>query len=201
MTITYEYFSSLYVNITNRCSNTCTFCVRNKHDDVNGKDNLWLEHEPTIDEIKDDFLSRDLSKYDSIVFCGYGEPTMRFDDMCLIAKWLKTLVPELPIRLNTNGQANLICKRDVTPELDGLFSCVSISLNAETAEKYQKLCVSEFGGDTAFEAIQDFAVKAKKYVPDVVFSVVDIMSAEEIDKCRLIAEKCGANFRIREFID
>ena len=72
MTITYEYYQSLYVNLTNRCSNACTFCVRNKHDDVNGKDNLWLEREPSLNEIKADFEERDLSKYDSVVFCGYG---------------------------------------------------------------------------------------------------------------------------------
>ena len=200
MTITYEYFKSLYVNLTNRCSNKCTFCVRNNHDNVNGQDNLWLDREPTIEEIKEDFLKRDLSKYDSVVFCGYGEPTIRFDEMCEIARWLKEIAPNLPIRLNTNGQANLIHKRDVTPEMEGLFDCVSISLNANTAEKYQKLCISDFGGEAAFEGLQEFACLAKKYVPKVVFSVVDIMPEDEIEDCRKIAEKCGVEFRVRSFI-
>ena len=74
MTITYELGSSLYVNITNRCSNACAFCVRNKHDTVNGTDNLWLDREPSVDEIKADFEKRDVSAYDAVVFCGYGEP-------------------------------------------------------------------------------------------------------------------------------
>lgn len=200
MTITYEYFKSLYVNLTNRCSNKCTFCVRNNHDNVNGQDNLWLDREPTIEEIKEDFLKRDLSKYDSVVFCGYGEPTIRFDEMCEIARWLKEIAPNLPIRLNTNGQANLIHNRDVTPQMKDLFDCVSISLNANNAEKYQKLCISDFGGEAAFEGLQEFACLAKKYVPNVVFSVVDIMPKDEIEDCRKIAEKCGVEFRVRSFI-
>ena len=200
MTITYEYGDSLYVNLTNRCSNACTFCVRNEHDNVNGKDPLWLDREPTIEEIKEDFSKRDLSRYSSVVFCGYGEPTMRFDDMVLIAKWLKAQKPDLPIRLNTNGQANLICGRNVTPELQGCFDCVSISLNAENAEKYQELCLSEFGGEKAFSGLLEFARLAKSYVPEVVLSVVDVLPKEEIEHCRKIAEDCGVKFRVRTFI-
>jgi len=199
MTITYELGNSLYVNLTNRCSNACSFCVRNQHDDVNGKDNLWLDREPTLDEIKADFLLRDLENYDSVVFCGYGEPTERFDDMVVIAKWLKEAHPALPIRLNTNGQANLICKRDVTPELAGLFDCVSISLNAENAEKYQAVCESRYGED-AYAALLEFATKATQFVPEVVFSVVDVMEPAEIENCRKIAESCGVKFRVREYI-
>ena len=200
MTITYELGDALYVNLTNRCSNACTFCVRNEHDSVNGKDPLWLDREPTVDEIKADFLTRDLDKYTSVVFCGYGEPTMRFDDMVQVAKWLKGQKPNLPIRLNTNGHANLICNRDVTPELKGCFDCVSISLNAENPEKYQTLCLSEFGGETSFYGLLEFARLAKNYVPEVVLSVVDVMPSEEIENCRKIAEECGVKFRVREFI-
>lgn len=200
MTITYELGDALYVNLTNRCSNACTFCVRNEHDSVNGKDPLWLDREPTVEEIKADFLTRDLDKYTSVVFCGYGEPTMRFDDMVQVAKWLKEQKPNLPIRLNTNGHANLICNRDVTPELKGCFDCVSISLNAENPEKYQTLCLSEFGGETSFYGLLEFARLAKNYVPEVVLSVVDVMPSEEIENCRKIAEECGVKFRVREFI-
>lgn len=200
MTITYELGKSLYVNITNRCSNACTFCVRNKHDGVNGKDNLWLDREPTVDEIKADFSTRNLSDYDAIVFCGYGEPMMRTDDIITIARWLKEENSNINIRINTNGQANLINKRDVTPELEGLIDCISISLNAENAEKYQALCLSDFGED-AYSGILEFARLAKRYVPNVVFSVVDIMESSEIEACRKIAEDCGVAFRVREFIE
>ncbi len=200
MTITYELGDALYVNLTNRCSNACTFCVRNEHDSVNGKDPLWLDREPTVEEIKADFLTRNLNQYTSVVFCGYGEPTMRFDDMVQVAKWLKEQKPDLPIRLNTNGHANLICNRDVTPELEGCFDCVSISLNAENPEKYQTLCLSEFGGEKSFHGLLEFARLAKNYVPEVVLSVVDVMPSEEIENCRKIAEECGVKFRVREFI-
>lgn len=200
LTITYEYNKSLYVNITNRCSNDCTFCLRNNHDDVNGKDNLWLEREPSEEEIKEDFKRRDISKYNDIVFCGYGEPTERFDDLIAVAKWLRAEYPACRIRINTNGQANMITGRDVTPEMEGVIDCVSISLNAENAEKYQEVCKSRFGKE-AFDGLQEFAVRSKKYVPEVVFSVVDIMPKDEIDACAEIAKRCGVKFRVREFIE
>ena len=201
MTITYEFEDSLYVNMTNRCSNACVFCVRSKHDTINGSDNLWLDREQTVEEIKADFERRDLSKYSSVVFCGYGEPLMRFDDCMTIARWLKEKRPETIIRINTNGQANLIEKKDVTPQFEGLVDCVSISLNAANAKRYDELCKSCFG-EAAFDALLDFAVRAKKYVPKVVFSIVrhDI-SDEDIEICRGIAEKCGVDFRIREYIE
>ncbi len=199
MTITYELGDALYVNLTNRCSNACSFCVRNIHDTVNGKDNLWLDREPTTEEIKADFGKRELNKYSSVVFCGYGEPTIRFDCMKEIAGWLKEMKPDLPIRINTNGHGNLIWNRDITPELKGLFDCVSISLNAEDAEKYQAICQSEFGED-AFSGLLEFAKCAKKFVPEVILSVVDVLSEEEIEHCRQIAEECGVTFRIRALI-
>lgn len=200
MTITYECYNSLYVNLTNRCSNECAFCVRNKHDSVNEGDNLWLEQEPDIEEIKADFNKRDLSKYDEIVFCGYGEPFERFDDVMTISRWLKENNNGIKIRVNTNGQGSLIAGRDITPEMEGLIDIISISLNAENAEKYQKLCKSEFGGDKAFAGILEFARRAKVFVPRVIFTVVDIMPKEEIERCRRIAQDCGVEFRIREFI-
>ena len=199
MTITYEYHNSLYVNITNRCSNACVFCVRTKHDNVNGKDDLWLDREPSIEEIKADFEKRDLSKYDEIVFCGYGEPTERFDDLIEIARWIKSKKPDSVIRINTNGQANLINGRDVTPELDGAIDIIGISLNASNAKEYQDICKSRYG-EESFEALQDFAKRAKDYVKLVVFSVVD-KPESDIEICRKIAEDCGVKFRLREYIE
>lgn len=201
MTITYELGNSLYVNVTNRCSNACTFCVRQKHDGVNGKDTLWLDREPTIEEIKADFETRDLGKYDGVVFCGYGEPMMRTDAVLEVAKWLKEKDSDIKIRINTNGQANLINKRDITPELRGIVDTVSISLNADNAKKYQELCVSDFG-EEAYEGLLEFAALAKRYVPEVVLSVVDTtMSSDEIEKCRKLAEEYGVSFRVRAFIE
>lgn len=175
--------------------------VRTKHDNVNGKDDLWLDREPSIEEIKADFEKRDLSKYDEIVFCGYGEPTERFDDLIEIARWIKSKKTDSVIRINTNGQANLINGRDVTPELDGAIDIIGISLNASNAKEYQDICKSRYG-EESFEALQDFAKRAKDYVKLVVFSVVDKTIPEsDIEICRKIAEDCGVKFRLREYIE
>ena len=201
MTITYEFEGSLYINVTNRCSNDCSFCVRNNHETVNGTDNLWLDREPTTEEIKNDFKKRDMSKYDSIVFCGYGEPLMRFDDCMEVAKWLKKTYPEIPIRINTNGQANLIEKRDVTPEFEGIIDSISISLNAANSKRYHEICQSAFG-EAAFDGLQEFAQLSKRFVPKVTLSIVDHnISKEEIETCRKIAAKCGVDFRVRAYIE
>lgn len=201
MTITYELGNSLYVNITNQCSNDCTFCVRNKHDGVNGKDSLFLDRDPSVEEIKEDFMKRDLTKYDAVVFCGYGEPLMRFCDCMTIAKWLKENHPQTHIRINTNGQANMIEKRDITPEFQGIIDSVSISLNAANSKRYQELCQSSFG-ESAFDGLPEFAKLAKRYVPSVTFTIVDHdITAEEINQCRAIAKDCGVDFRIRAYIN
>lgn len=201
MTITYEFEGSLYVNFTNRCSNNCVFCLRNNHDNVNGEDNLWLDREPSLEEIKADFARRDMTKYTWVVFCGYGEPLMRFDTCIDTAKWLKGTYPHIKIRVNTNGQASLIEGYDVTPKFDGLIDSISISLNAPDAKQYDRLCHSVFG-ESAFDALIDFAKRAKNFVSDVTLSIVDHdLSAEEIETCRGIADNCGVSFRIRKYID
>ncbi len=201
MIITYELDDALYVNLTNRCSNDCVFCVRNNHDSINGQDNLWLDREPTVDEIKADFKRRDVAKYSSIVFCGYGEPLMRFDDCMEIAKWLKENYPEKPVRINTNGQANLIEGYDVTPKLEGIVDSISISLNASNSKRYDEICQSAFG-EKAFDAMLEFASLAKEFVPSVTLSIVDHdITKEEIEDCREIAKRCGVNFRVREYIE
>ena len=200
MTITYICGNSLYINLTNRCSNECVFCVRDKHDNVNGEDNLWLLREPTVEEIIEDIKKRDLSQFDMIVFCGFGEPFERFDDCKAVAKWIKETYG-MEIRVNTNGQGSLISGRDITPEMEGLFDVVSISLNTDTAEKYDALCKSRFG-EEAYDGLIEFAKNAKKYVKKVIFSVIDtVTTPEEIENCRKIAEECGVSFRVREYIE
>lgn len=198
MIITYEVGSGLYVNTTNRCSNACEFCVRSTVESFYG--DLWLEREPTVDEICASVFARDLAKYSELVFCGYGEPTMRIDDILAVAKQVKDRC-DLPIRINTNGQGNLIARRDITPELEGLIGCISISLNTADAASYQAICHSDYG-EAAYDALQDFAKKAAKYVPKVVFSVVEkTIPDEAIEQCRKIAADCGVTLRVRELIE
>lgn len=198
MTITYEVGSGLYVNTTNRCSNACEFCVRATVESFYG--DLWLEREPTVAEICESIFARDLAKYSELVFCGYGEPTERIDDILTVASQVKAKC-DLPIRINTNGQGNLIAGRDITPELAGLVDCISISLNTADAASYQAICHSDYG-EAAYEALQDFAKKSTQYVPKVVFSVVEkTIPDEAIEKCRQIAADCGVTLRVRELIE
>jgi len=199
MTITYEVGNSLYINITNRCSNNCSFCVRTKGDGVGNASNLWLDREPTVDEIITAIQKRDLSKYQELVFCGYGEPMMRTPDILEICKKIKS-VNKIPVRINTNGQANLIFERDITPSLEGCVDTISISMNASNKESYQAFCRSVYG-DAAFDALLDFAAKCKRYVPHVVLTVVDIIPTQDIANCRAIANEIGVNLRVRQYID
>ena len=205
MTITYEYEDALYVNLTNRCNCNCEFCLR--HGKAQGsiytEDSLWLEHEPSRQEAMDSFLSRDVCSYREIVFCGYGEPTYRLDDILWLVDQLKARFGDKlpPVRINTNGLANLILGRDVCPELKGRIDTVSISLNAVTAREYVALC-HPVQGEAAYQAMLDFARECKQYVPHVILTIVDKdKSPEEIQTCKDIAQKLGVTLRIRSFID
>ena len=201
-TISYEYEGSLYVNLTNRCDCACVFCLRhNGHKGSIYADDLWLEHEPTRQEALDNLLSRDYSQYRELVFCGFGEPMYRTDDILWLVDELKKRVPNLPpVRINTNGHANLILGRDVTPELKGRIDVLSISLNGSTAEEYCAVTRPR-DGEKGWEAMLDFTRRAAQYVPDVVMTVVNKdKTPEEIAKCRALAESLGARLRVREYI-
>ena len=202
-TISYEYEGALYVNLTNRCDCRCVFCLRhNGHKGSIYADDLWLDHEPTRQEALDDLLARDYSKYRELVFCGFGEPMYRTDDILWLVDQLKAKVPNLPpIRINTNGHANLILGRDVTPELSGRIDTVSISLNGSTPEEYCAVTQPR-DGVKAWEAMLDFAKKAKAHVPHVVMTIVDKDKTQaEIDRCRAITEELGVTLRIRAYIE
>ena len=198
MTFTYESGENLYINLTNRCPNSCDFCVRTECEKHYG--DLWLEREPTAEEVIAQIQARDMDKYENLVFCGFGEPTERLETLLEIAEAVKRYRPETVIRLNTNGQANLIAGRDVTPLFAGKVDVISVSLNAPTAKGYDAICHSRFG-EAAFEGLLDFAVKAKAYCKEVIFSVVDeSLTPDEIEACRKIANDRGIYLRVREMI-
>jgi len=196
LTITYTYKKGLYLNITNRCTNACEFCIRDNDVGVYGSSPLILEREPSVDEIIDDLSKRNLADFDEIIFCGYGEPTCRLDDMLVICRHLRE-VCALPIRLNTNGHASMIAGKDTAPMFDGMFDAVSISLNAANAATYLQVCRPEFG-ISAYDGMLDFAVKLTKFVPKVAFSVVGgTVPDEQIAVCERIAAEIGIEFRLR----
>jgi TatD family-associated radical SAM protein len=188
--ITYELGGKLYINITNRCTNDCSFCIRSNSKTF--EYNLWLDKEPDADQIIKEIGNAE--KYAEIVFCGFGEPMVRLPELLQVARYIKKLGKK--VRVDTNGQADLIWNRPVAPELSGLVDSISISLNAGSAEYYQKLCNSEFG-EGAYESIIDFAKQCLKYIPEVTLSVVDVIPESEIEKCAAIAADIGAKFRVR----
>jgi len=191
--IAYRIRNSLYLNITNRCTNACIFCAKFKDFTVKGH-HLRLEHEPTFEEIKK--AVGDPSEYDEVVFCGYGEPLIRLDLVREIAGWLKE--KGIKVRINTDGQANLVHGRNILPELEGLIDAVSVSLNAADADTYQKWCRSRFGGEEAYRALKDFLREAKKHIPSVTATAVAIPGID-MEACRKIAEEIGVEFREREY--
>lgn len=198
MTILYKVNKSLYINITNACPCACVFCVRLEHDSVGECENLWLEHEPSLDEILKEFEKHDLESYDQIVFCGYGEPLERLDIVIEIAKWIKER-SKTPIRVNTNGLADLIHKKETAYLLEGLVDAISISLNAPDAKSYLEIARPCFG-ESAYSSLLHFAAACKKVIPKVAFSVVDVISPEQILACRKLAGEMGIPLRVRTMI-
>lgn len=192
--IAYKIRNSLYLNITNRCSNRCSFCA--KFDDFSVKGhNLLLNREPTFEEVMAAVGTPE--GIDEIVFCGYGEPLIRLDMVKQVAGELKGR--GYLIRINTDGQANLANGRDILPELAGLVDTVSVSLNAPDAETYIRLCNTPFG-EAGFAGVCDFIRSATAHIPQVIASAVTIPGVD-IEACRVLAESLGADFRVREYAE
>ncbi|MBM7623928.1 TatD family nuclease-associated radical SAM protein [Sporohalobacter salinus] len=192
MDVVYRLGDSLYLNLTNRCINQCEFCVREYKDGV-ADYNLYLDEEPTAKEVISKIENPE--DYEEIVFCGYGEPLIRLEEVIEIASWLQDF--DVTVRINTNGQANLIHQYNVVSELEGLIDVISISLNAKNAKKYKQLCNPQFGFD-AFPAILEFIEECKKVIPKVVLSVVN-HPMTSIYECRKIAENFEVEFKVREY--
>ena len=198
MTIIYEGRNSLYINMTNRCPCACTFCLRHNKDHVFEANSLWLDREPTVKEVCDSLDEWDLSKYDAVVFCGYGEPTERLDDLLNVASYIKSK-GDIKIRINTNGLSDLINEGETAYKLKGLIDSVSISLNATNKEDYFKIVRPRFGVES-YEAMLSFTKDCTEYVPEVVMTVVDVVtSKEEQELSRKICDSVGATLRVRPY--
>lgn len=192
--IVYHSENTIYINLTNRCDNNCDFCIRNHTDDVFGY-NLWLDNEPTAEEIIEELKKYDLSKYVEVVYCGFGEPTFRIEVIKSVSKYLKNF--KIKKRINTNGHGNLINGKNIIPELLESVDVVNVSLNEVTPKAYDDICHSVYGEEGFYEMIE-FAKECVACGSDVVLSIVDCVPNETIQKARVIANEIGARLKVRE---
>lgn len=195
--ILYTYKENVYVNLTNKCDCSCKFCIRSHQNKVGDADTLWHKEDPSLEDVITAIDAFHFDGYKGLVYCGYGEPTCALENLLKSAQYAKKKYG-LKIRVNTNGLANLYYGRNIVPELAKTVDCVSISLNAPDKEKYMDVTRPKF--ENAFEGMLEFAEECKKYVPEVKFTVVDVLSEEEIQKSKELAENIGIDLRIRRFV-
>ena len=196
--LVYELEKKIYINLTNRCTNDCIFCLRKEKDDVCGQQ-LWLDTEDfTSDDVIEQLKNFELSS--EVIFCGYGEPLLKFEILRQVAKYIKENYPEIKIRVNTNGHANYVYKNNVVSELVGLVDEFSVSLNGESSEEYDELSQPKFDG--AYEEVKKFIKCSSDAGIKTVASIVDGYKGRRlnIEKCREIATELGAELRVREWI-
>lgn len=199
--LVYTLDGKIYINLTNRCTNNCIFCLRNDKDDVCGQA-LWLDDEnSTADDVIEQFNKiHSETPSDEVIFCGYGEPMLKLDALKETAKYIKEKYPETKIRVNTNGHANFVNKKNTLPELKGLVDEFSVSLNAPTKEEYNELSQPKF--DEAYDEVKKFIKACADENISVIASVVEGYKGKhlDLDACEKIAQDSGAKFRVREWI-
>ncbi|MFH0702082.1 MAG: TatD family nuclease-associated radical SAM protein [bacterium] len=200
--LVYFLNNSMYINITNLCTNNCVFCIKNLSNNVGGIDlrikDENISSEQIISEIKNNFPET----RSEIVFCGYGEPLIKLEIIKNTAKFIKKNYPNIPVRVNTNGQANLIHKKNIAPELAGLIDKISVSLNADNANLYEELTRCKFDKEQAFEAVKNFIAECQKQGIETTATIVVGFENYKIniEKCKEITENLGVKFKIREWL-
>lgn len=198
MTIFYKFDGKMYINITNGCPCDCVFCIRKNGDSIEDNDSLWLEHEPSFEEITEAFEKFDKQGITEAVFCGYGEPCVRVDMLVKTAEYIKKH-SDMKIRVNTNGLVKLIHPEFDLKLFSGLIDSVSISLNAPDAASYNEVTRPHWG-ERSFDVMLDFAVAMKEICGKVAFTLVDVISEDKIDACRKLAEKLEIPLRVRHYV-
>lgn len=206
--IVYRFKNALYINLTNRCPNLCSFCIKTKwHMHFNGYNLNLADKEPTAQQVLE-CLEREQRKspVQEIIFCGYGEPTMRLNELLYIAKTVKgweaqAKFPPVKIRLNTNGLGNMINNQNIVPLLKEVVDRVYISLNAQDEDTWRKIVCPFPGYEEGFSAVKEFILFcAQAGFEKVVASCVDKTGADE-EEVRSLAQSLGAEFYLRSFLD
>ncbi len=199
--LVYLLDDKVYINLTNSCTNNCIFCIRDIKDDVVGA-NLFLNSENvSADDVIKQFEAMKDKLSDEIIFCGYGEPMLKLDVLKQVAKYIKDKYPNKKLRVNTNGHANFVYKRNVVPELKGLIDEFSVSLNGENEQEYNELSVPNFTG--AYEETKKFIKACADENIAVTATIVEGYKGRHLNfkKCEEIAKSLGAKFRVREWIE
>ncbi|MDR3195176.1 MAG: TatD family nuclease-associated radical SAM protein [Endomicrobium sp.] len=194
-TISYVFGDNLYLNITNRCTMACPYCIKHKWANKFNGDNLKLEREPSVKEVIESI--DDPKKYKEVIFCGYGDALIRIWEVKEIAKWIKERGGK--VRINTAGLANAYHAKNILPELKGLVDVISVSLNGSNPEEHNKINNPMFK-EKSFDEIVKFASEAKKYMPDVVITAVEF-TGFDASKVKEVADKLGVRFRSRPYLD
>ena len=197
--ILYTYGGQLYINLTNRCPCACTFCVRSQTKGLGSADNLWLEEEPSLEQVKEALDGYDLSQFDEVVFCGYGEPTCALERMIEVADEIHRR-SSISVRLNTNGLGDLIHRKRIAPLLKGHIDVVSISLNAPNEEEYLQVTRPRFGKGS-FEALLQFTRDCKVQELDTRLTVVDVIGEKAIEESKALAQSLGVVLRVRQYTE
>jgi TatD DNase family protein len=190
--VVYKIRNSLYINMTNRCTNRCVFCTRSSEPVVRGY-HLGLDCDPSVKDIID--AAGDVSPYDEVVFCGYGEPLLRLDELITVSHKLKSKVKRL--RLNTNGLGNLIYARNIVTDLAGLIDVISVSLNTADPNQYLEICRPTFG-EKSYPSVLDFVRKCVAAGVKTICTAVPYPGVD-MEACKQLAESLGAEFRARQY--
>lgn len=198
MTIFYKFDGKMYINITNGCPCDCVFCIRKNGDSIEDNDSLWLEREPSFEEICAAFERFDKTGITEAVFCGYGEPAVRADMLIKTAEYIKSN-SKMRVRVNTNGLVRLINKDFNIERFKGVIDSFSISLNAPNAKRYNEVTRPSFG-EKAFDEMLSFAQDVKALGIKTSFTVVDIISPDEVKECEMLADKLGIPLRVRAYV-
>lgn len=203
LNLVYTLDGKIYINLTNKCSNRCLFCIRNLSNEVEGK-NLWLDNEnfdfsAVVEQFK--VVAEKNPEAKEVVFCGFGEPLIKFDMFCDVSKFIKENYSDIKIRVNTNGQANLIHKKNIIPTLAKYADAVSISLNAENKEKYNFISQPS-DKENAYQAVLDFIKGCTETGIETSASIVSAFDKASVDvvECERICRSLGVKFRNREWL-
>ena len=189
---------TVYVNLTNACTNDCVFCLRSQKDDVCGGQ-MWHDDKYTLNDIITQFNNFKPTPQE-VVFCGYGEPFLKKDMMKSFAEYLRKNYPEIKIRVNTNGHANAIYKYNVVEEFKGLIDEASVSLNSDNSEQYNEICKPKI--ENAYNEVKNFIKACNEAGIETVASIVTNFDNRiiNVENCEKIAKELGAKFKNREFI-